>query len=139
MFLLKKAKLKQFICSETEDEEYNYDEDYKDDYGDDLTDEIPACLKPATNLALKYGFVTDLTSLVVEENENYLIKIHDPEKLKYDITSFEEYSVASQPLDTPSNPNVQEFKRKLAESGKKCLFLHLTKEIFSREDSVHNL
>ena len=122
MFLLKKAKLKQFICSETE--EYNYDEAYKEDYGDNLTDEIPACLKPATKLALKYGFVTDLTSLVVEENENYLIKIHDPEKLKYDITyQFNEYSVVSLPLDTPSNLNIQEIKRKLAESGKNGILL----------------
>ena len=55
----------------------------------------------------------------MEENENYLIKIHDPEKLKYDITyQFNEYSVVSLPLDTPSNLNFQEIEMKLAESGK---------------------
>ena len=63
----------------------------------------------------------------MEENQNYLIKIHDPEKLKYDITyQFNEYSVVSLPLDTPSNLNFQEIKRKLAESGKKRFFLYLT-------------
>ena len=68
---------------------------------------------------MKYGFVTDLTSLVVEENENYLIKIHDPEKLKYDITyQVDEYSVVSQPLETSSNLDFQEIKIKIEESGK---------------------
>ena len=59
----------------------------------------------------------------MEENENYLIKIHDPEKLKYDITfQSDEYSGVSLPLETPSNLNVQEMERKIAESGKKCFF-----------------
>ena len=59
----------------------------------------------------------------MEENENYLIKIHDTEKLKYDITfQFDEYSGASLTLDPPSNLNVQEMERKIAESGKKCFF-----------------
>ena len=72
---------------------------------------------------MKYGFVTDLTSLVVEENENYLIKIHDPQKLKYDIThQVDEYSGVSLPLETPSNLNFQEIERKIAESGKKRFF-----------------
>ena len=77
---------------------------------------------------MKYGFVTDLTSLVVEENENYLIKIYDPEKLKYDFTyQFDEYSVDSKPLETP-NLNVQEIKRKFAEAGKNFFFyIYLTK------------
>ena len=60
----------------------------------------------------------------MEENENYLIKIHDPEKLKYDITyQFNEYSVVSLPLDTPSNLNFQEIETKIAESGKKRFFI----------------
>ena len=73
---------------------------------------------------MKYGFVTDLTSLVVEENKNYLIKIHDPEKLKYDTTYpvRDEYSVVSLLLETPSNPNFQEIEKKIEESGKKCFF-----------------
>ena len=94
-----------------------------EDYEEELSDLTPPCLKPATNLALKYGFVTDLTSLVVEENENYLIKIHDPEKLKYDITyQVDEYSGVSLPLETPSNLNFQEIERKIAELGKKRFF-----------------
>ena len=65
----------------------------------------------------------------MEENENYLIKIHDPEKLKYDITyQFNEYSVVSLPLDTPSNLNFQEIETKIAESGKKRFFLYSTRE-----------
>ena len=95
----------------------------KDNLGEDGEDE-PACIKPATNLALKYGFVTDLTSLVVEENEKYLIKTHDPEKFKYDIIKKYqvEYTVVSLPLETTSNPNFQELESKTAESGKKRFF-----------------
>ena len=93
-------------------------------------DDVPACIKPATNLAMKYGFVTDLTSLVVEENEKYLIKTHDPKKFKYDIIKNVEYaSVVSLPLGTSSNPNFQEMKSKIAESGKKRFFLYLTKDL----------
>ena len=74
-------------------------------------------------LALKYGFVTDLTSLVVEENEKYRIKIHNPEKFKYDIiSSYQVDAVVSLPLQTSSNTNFQEIKSKLAESGKKLFF-----------------
>ena len=58
----------------------------------------------------------------MEENENYLIKIHDPEKLKYIKYQVDEYSVVSQPLETPSNLNFQEMERKIAESGKKWFF-----------------
>ena len=65
--------------------------------------------------------MTDLTSLVVEENEKYRIKIHNPEKFKYDIISsyqVEYDAVISLPLDTTLNTNFQEIKSKLAESGK---------------------
>ena len=69
--------------------------------------------------------MTDLTSLVVEENEKYLIKTHDPEKFKYDIIKKYqvEYTVASLPLGTSSNPNFQELESKVTESGKKRLEL----------------
>ena len=49
------------------EDNYDYDDDHYDDEQDEQED-IPTCIKPATNLALKYGFVTDLTSLLVEEN-----------------------------------------------------------------------
>ena len=96
----------------------------KDNLGEDGEDE-PACIKPATNLALKYGFVTDLTSSVVEENEKYLIKTYDPKKFKYDIKKnhrVEYTSLVSLPLGTSSNPNFQELESKSAEAGKKCFF-----------------
>ena len=70
--------------------------------------------------------MTDLTSLVVEENEKYRIKIHNPEKFKYDIISgyqVEYDAVVSLPLETSSNTNFQEIKSKLAESGKKLFSL----------------
>ena len=74
--------------------------------------------------------MTDLTSLVVEENEKYLIKIHNPEKFKYDIINgyqVEYDAVVSLPLETSSNTNFQEIKSKLAESGKKLFsFLNST-------------
>ena len=99
----------------------------KDNLVEDEED-VPACIKPATNLALKYGFVTDLTSLVVEETEKYLIKTHDPEKFKYDIIKNyqDEYtSVVSLPLGTSSNPNFQEIESKITESGKKRFFFYI--------------
>ena len=55
-----------------EDEEYYYNYDYYDENDEQNEQEdIPSCIKPATNLALKYGFVTDLTSLLVEEKNVY--------------------------------------------------------------------
>ena len=98
---------------------------------EEAEEDVPACIKPATNLALKYGFVTDLTSLVVEENEKYLIKTHDPEKFRYEtVKKYQvEYTVVSLPLGTSSNPNFQELESKATESGKKrfelrCLVCH---------------
>ena len=74
--------------------------------------------------------MTDLTSLVVEENEKYRIKIHNPEKFKYDIISSDqvEYvAVINLPLNAGLNINFQEIKSKLAESGKKLFsFLNST-------------
>ena len=67
--------------------------------------------------------MTDLTSLVVEENEKYRIKIHNPEKFKYDIISSYQVAVVSLPLETSSNTNFAEIKSKLAESGKKLFSL----------------
>ena len=64
--------------------------------------------------------MTDLTSLVVEENEKYRIKIHNPEKFKYDVIGSSQVdAVISLTLDTPSDTNFPEIKSKLAESGKK--------------------
>ena len=66
--------------------------------------------------------MTDLTSLVVEENEKYRIKIHNPEKFKYDIIrsdQVEYVAVINLPLEVGLNINFQEIKSKLAESGKK--------------------
>merc|ERR1711963_1108027 len=37
-------------------------------------DKISNCDKEATRLALKYNFVTDLTSLVIEEDDDYIKK-----------------------------------------------------------------
>ena len=74
--------------------------------------------------------MTDLTSLVVEENEKYRIKIHNPEKFKYDIIrsdQVEYVAVINLPLEGGSNINFQEIKSKLAESGKKLFsFLNST-------------
>ena len=80
-------------------------------------------------LALKYGFVTDLTSLVVEENEKYRIKIHNPEKFKYDVIGSSQVdAVISLTLDTPSDTNFPEIKSKLAESGKKLFSFLISNE-----------
>ena len=62
------------------------------------TNQTNPCVKKAVKLALQYNFVTEYTSLVVKETDEYVKK--GPIKLQkfayYDTDSSFEYSVMSQ-------------------------------------------
>ena len=61
------------------------------------------CKKEALNLALKYNFVTDLTSLVIEENVDYI------KSGQIDVNSNPTYKPPSRPSrpSSSSRPSIQ--------------------------------
>jgi len=68
-----------------DDDDYNYEDEsseYQAEYDDNLEfpDGTDRCEKEAIRLALKYNFVTDVTSMVVEENDEYITKKNLEEK-----------------------------------------------------------
>ena len=80
---------------------------------------MTACHKKAIELAMNYSFVTEVTSLVVEENY-YYIKNINPKRLEYSHSdTISGQSSISLPLNVPPIPTIQE----LDQSGKQSLDL----------------
>merc|ERR1719400_1199580 len=89
---------------------------------EEYEDEKEECEDEALRLALKYNFVTDLTSLVIEEDDDYVNKgaigIGKKPVPSYEIQSYASYaSYASPTYGTRSSAGVQAFSAVAAKSA----------------------
>ena len=110
-----------FYFEGTEDE----NEDVKSSVFDDSVYE--RCEKEAIRLALKYNFVTDVTSMVVKEDDEYVTKKNLEEKIVERKDEQQDLSVARSYAPVPRNSmnyaqsyNIFSTTTRFAAFGRKC-------------------